>query len=89
MKFRRKQRKLIRVFVIVSTVVLAFILFSSHLDARVGGGQGHSGRGRDGGGGGEILWFFVHLAIRYPKIGVPLLIIVIAYYIYSHKLLLN
>ncbi|WP_224248288.1 TIM44-like domain-containing protein [Hyalangium gracile] len=61
--------------------------------ARGGGGE-HYSRGSDDsggdGGGGEILWIvfrLIELAFRYPKVGVPLLIIVCAAYFYYTRFL--
>ena len=52
--------------------------------ARTGGGEGYSSGDRDSGGGIDlwVLFQLVELAIRYPKVGVPLLIIVGIFYFY-------
>jgi len=66
-------------------VIVVGLTLSSLLDARVGGGHGYSGRSggsSSGGGGGEGIWFLVHLVIRYPKVGLPIAVIVIAYYFF-------
>jgi len=60
--------------------------FTLSAEARVGGGQGFSsgsgGSSGRGGGDGEILvdifFLLIHLAIEYPAIGVPLLLLFIA-----------
>ena len=59
--------------------------------ARAGGGEGYNGGGGDGGGGhgggggggGGTLIQLIYLCIRYPAIGIPLLIIVAAVYYFS------
>lgn len=58
-------------------------------DARVGGGETFStgrGGGQGGGGGeGEILFLLVRLAIFYPQIGVPLLIVGLGFFLWSKR----
>lgn len=72
---------------VLSAVV--FLLFEALAFARVGGGHGFSGGGGSGGGGGggggEILYIVIRLVFRYPKIGVPVLIIVVVVYIISKR----
>ncbi|HNC44227.1 MAG TPA: hypothetical protein PLU80_08675, partial [Acidobacteriota bacterium] len=62
--------------------------------ARPGGGHSYggsrsSGGGSGGGGGGEGLFFLLELIFRlifyYPKIGIPLLLIVIVWFLYSSR----
>ncbi|MFC2156167.1 TIM44-like domain-containing protein [Acidobacteriota bacterium] len=71
-------------FVIFLTIMLGFALL---LSARVGGGHGYSGRGGSGGGsgGGEIVYLLIHLVIRYPQVGVPVLIVVVIIYLRSKR----
>ncbi len=66
----------------VGLVVLAVLVVGSSIAfARAGGGWGYSGgggggfSGGGGGGDGEILFYLIWLAIRYPAIGVPALLI--------------
>jgi len=58
------------------------------LSARVGGGHGYSGGGGSGGGGsggGEIIYLLIRLTIRYPQVGVPVLIVVVIIYLRSRR----
>ena len=52
-----------------------------------GGGGGFSGGGGSGGGGGdggaELIWLFFQLCYHYPMIGIPLLVLVVAFFVYS------
>ncbi len=62
-------------------------------EARPGGGESYSGGsggssgGSSGSGGSELelVFFLVRLAIHYPALGVPLLLIVVAYFIYKAR----
>ncbi len=68
---------------ILAAVSGILILIPALSNARAGGGEGFGGGGGGVGGGGEgeaiiyLLYFLVRLAIEYPPVGVPLLIIVI------------
>ncbi|TVQ91040.1 MAG: hypothetical protein EA397_11130 [Deltaproteobacteria bacterium] len=69
-------------------LLIALALTPDEALARVGGGQtfstgGSRGGGSSGGGGGEadILFFLIFLAIEYPAIGVPLLLIAVTVFI--------
>src|SRR4051812_18755310 len=60
--------------------------------ARAGGGGHYSGgggsRGGGGGGGGDdggLIQLLIWLIIRQPAIGIPVLIIVILFFIYSQR----
>lgn len=65
--------------------------------ARAGGGEGYSGGGDFGGGGGgyggggggsgdgELIFWLIHLCIRYPKIGIPVVLVLIAFFILSAR----
>jgi hypothetical protein len=73
--------------------VAALALACGAADARVGGGHsfsggrrggggggfGGGGYGGGGGGGGDLIW----LLFRYPAIGIPVLLIVVAFILYS------
>ncbi|HEU0031349.1 MAG TPA: TIM44-like domain-containing protein [Kofleriaceae bacterium] len=51
-----------------------------------GGGHGGSGGGGGGGGGGailELIYWLLRLVIYYPQIGLPIVAIVIGYFVYS------
>ncbi len=86
---KRARRQLIAalVFLVVALVAAAVL-------ARPGGGQsygGGSGSGGGGGGGGDggfgiILYYLIMLAIDYPAIGVPLIVIfLIGSFLHSRK----
>lgn len=70
----------------VATLGLAAIA-----DARPGGGDSYSGGGGHGGGGGggdsgfifELVYWLFRLVFAYPAIGLPLLAIVIGYFVYN------
>jgi len=66
------------------TMMLCFALF---LTARVGGGHGYSGGGGSGGGsgGGEIVYLLLRLTIRYPQVGIPVIIVVVIIYLRSKR----
>ncbi len=74
------------------TAAAAIALFALAAEARPGGGQGYSGGSSGGGGGssgggdgaGAIVWFLLRLVIFYPKIGIPVLIVVILL-VYLHS----
>jgi hypothetical protein len=64
----------------LSHLPLLFVLTctTANLWARAGGGEGYGGNsynGGSGGGDGELIGFFIYLAIRHPVIGIPLLIL--------------
>ncbi|MEE3369456.1 MAG: TIM44-like domain-containing protein [Planctomycetota bacterium] len=48
-----------------------------------GGGGGYSSGG-GGGGGGELFMLLIELCIRYPKVGIPLLIVFIVCFVIYH-----
>ncbi len=60
-------------------------------EARPGGGESYSGGGGHGGGGGggdggallELVFHLIRLCIYYPKVGLPILAIVIGFILYS------
>ncbi len=82
MPSKNKIRKILSFSLIFIILLFAMVLICETADARAGGGHGYSGGGGGGGGGGGdadiiyILFRLVLFAIEYPKIGVPLLIIV-------------
>jgi len=53
------------------------------------GGGGHGGGGGGGGGGGDagaifqLIYYLLRLVIIYPQVGVPLVCIIIAFFVYS------
>ncbi len=61
------------------------VLVVAGAEARVGGGQSFSGGGgggggfSGGGGDGELVILLIELVIRYPKVGVPLVIVFLAF----------
>ena len=70
---------------------IAFVLVcSSTAYARVGGGQSYSGGGSSSSSDDEFIFFIVEIVVRllfeltihYPKIGIPLAILIIAFIIY-------
>jgi tellurite resistance protein len=64
------------------------LLWAEELFARAGGGGNYvgtgSGGGGGGGGGGDGLGALIYLLIRYPQIGVPVLVIVVVYSAIKH-----
>jgi hypothetical protein len=76
-------------------VLLVLVLFAGIAAARPGGGEsfsgggGHSSGGGGGGGGGggqgvaQLIYWIFQLCIYYPQIGLPILAIVIGFFIYS------
>ncbi len=75
---------------LIGMVLLLFI--GDEVMARPGGGNsfggGSSGRGGSfggGGGGGDGMGAIIYLLIRYPQIGIPLLILFIAYRVYISR----
>ena len=69
-------------------VLVLYVLVPDEALARVGGGQNFStGRRRSGGGGGgggggiegDILILLLHLAIEYPSIGIPLILLFVGF----------
>ena len=84
--------------VIIATVAIGWVLYATPEAAwaRAGGGEGYSGGGDGGGGGGggggghgngggALIYLLFQLVFRYPVIGIPVLIIVIAYFIFSNR----
>jgi hypothetical protein len=64
----------------LSHLPLLFVLTctTASLWARAGGGEGYGGNsynGGSGGGDGELIGFFIYLAIRHPVLGIPLFIL--------------
>ena len=84
----RRRTALIALLILLACVGVAL--------ARPGGGQGYSGgggHGRSGGGGRggggdagaifELVYYLFRLIVIYPQVGVPLVCIVVAFFIYS------
>lgn len=91
MHSKNKIRKIISFSLFVFVLLFAMVLICETADARAGGGHGYSGggggsSGGGGGGGGEIYLILrlIEFAIRYPALGVPLLIIVVGFMIYGY-----
>lgn len=81
---------------LIGSFVFAFVLLALPclLFARAGGGQsysgggGHGGSGGGGGGGAGLIWLIlqlIRLIVYYPYIGVPILIVIIVFFIYAGK----
>jgi hypothetical protein len=80
---------------IASPIFLLAILTPAALAlARAGGGEGFSDGGGSGGGGGSargiggliyLIYMLIRLVIFYPVIGIPVLILIIAFFIYANK----
>lgn len=75
-------------------VLFLLVLGAEDLFSRPGGGSSFGGgssggggfsSGGGGGGGDEGLGYLIYLAIRYPHIGIPLLVIFIAFKIYNNR----
>lgn len=67
-------------------VALGVSLFADELLARPGGGQSFSGGSRGGGGGGGdglgvLIQLLIWLVLRHPTIGIPLLLLVIGFFV--------
>ena len=75
--------------VIATAIGFALLAVASLALARPGGGESYSGGGGHGGGGGgaivELLFQLFRLCIYYPKVGVPLIVIVVVFLIYSQR----
>lgn len=67
----------------------AILLPAAMVQARAGGGEGFSGGGGDGGAsggsGGAILQLIIFLIIEQPEIGIPLLVIFVVAYFFTHR----
>lgn len=50
-----------------------------------GGGHGGGGGGGDGDGIGFLIWMLIRLVIYHPFIGVPLLVIIVVFFIYAQQ----
>src|SRR5690606_13136630 len=72
------------------------LLVAVEAAARVGGGEGFgTGRGGGGGGGGgygggaavdgDLVYLLIHLLVRYPQVGVPVLVIVVVLWTLSQR----
>lgn len=72
-------------------VVLLALLVALPALARVGGGQGFSsgshssssGGSGGSGGGGELIYLLFRLCVEFPAVGIPLLILVVAYLVWQ------
>lgn len=71
--------------------LLALLLLPAGAVARPGGGQGYSGGGDSGGGDGDggiaylLIRLWIELVIRYPAVGIPLTIVIIAFLVIRYK----
>ncbi len=85
---RRRRLALLSLINLLSLFVL--LLLPALAFARAGGGEGYSGGGggggHGGGGGGGAIWLLfqlIYLCIVHPVIGIPVLIIIVIFFIYS------
>ncbi len=70
-------------------LALPLLLAAAEALARAGGGQSYSGDSSDGGdfsggGGGDgsgLIFLLLHLVFRYPVVGIPLLIVVVVFFL--------
>jgi predicted lipid-binding transport protein (Tim44 family)/uncharacterized tellurite resistance protein B-like protein len=90
MPSKNKIRKILSFSLICFVLLFAMVLICETADARAGGGHGYSGGGGSSGGGGGgggvyLLLRLIEFAIRYPKLGVPLLIIFLVISYFSYK----
>ena len=86
----RRRRLITSAFVALTVLALPAVLF-----ARAGGGDSYSGSGSGGHGGGggggdieglfELLYYLLRFCYYYPKIGFPLLFVVIAFVVYVSR----
>ncbi len=88
MKFWRKCR--LNISLVLATQLLLQVAMVSSVLARAGGGGGYSGGGSSGGGGGgggggELIFYLVYLCIRYPAIGIPIAIVVVAFFFFRGR----
>ncbi len=75
-----------KLIILLFLSVSILLFFIDPAFARAGGGEGFSGGGGGGGGdGGGGLFFLLFFVIRYPVIGIPLLIIVLVFMFFSSK----
>jgi len=87
-KYEARQR---RQALVMAVVILGIALVSDEAEARPGGGHSYSGGGSSsggsggGGGGGELIFMLLRLCIYYPKIGIPILLAVIAYFYFKSR----
>jgi uncharacterized tellurite resistance protein B-like protein len=84
---RRTKAILLGALALLAGAALVLFVLPDAAWARAGGGQNFGGGGSDGGDGfGQIIVFLIWLAIEYPAVGVPLLIIaVVAFIIFGRK----
>ncbi len=91
---RAPRRSAVTVIAIALLAVLAVVLATSLgvAAARPGGGDSYSGGGGHGGGGDsggdggamlELIFHLIRLCIYYPKLGLPILAIVLGFVLYS------
>jgi len=76
--------------VLFSLTLMGIMLICAEVFARAGGGGNYSGGGggggfSGGGGGGDGIGALLYLAILYPEVGVPVIIIVIVASAFKHK----
>ncbi len=82
---------------IAASIITAIVL---EAEARIGGGDSYGGGSRSSGGGYrssgsgggdagflfDILWFIIRMIIRYPTVGIPMLLVfAVAVYLYYRK----
>jgi len=74
-------------WLLASVSVIIAALGAADVLARAGGGGNYSGGGGGGGGGGgEGIGALIYLAIAYPEVGVPLIVVVAVVAIVKHRL---
>ena len=84
-----------RRFLPLLAATLVVGLMVDHALARAGGGGGyhsggggggsHGGGGHGGGGGGELLFDLIWLLFSHPAIGLPVLIVIVLFFVFSAK----
>jgi len=78
----------------IVAMVLISLVITADAEARVGGGQRYSrpssggsrsgsGSGYSGGGDANLIYLLIQLVIQVPAIGVPLLVMVVGYFVYQ------
>jgi uncharacterized Zn finger protein (UPF0148 family) len=86
----RTRLRRVRTIALAAAIVL---VCSAIAAARPGGGESYSGGGGHGGGGGggggggvaifELVFWLIRLVVVYPVVGLPILAVVIGYFVYS------
>jgi len=69
--------------IVLSTAVPALARMGGGHSYGGGRGGGGGGYGGGGGGGGDLIFFLIRLCFHWPQVGIPLLLIVVAFWFFS------